>query len=435
MTDVLDRRATAPISIGRVPANSSTDSPADDIRPRISLAALSVGAGAIHLAMVPAHMGEWALQGWAFLLTAWVQLGIAFLAVARPSRRLWLGVVLANSAFLSAWIVGRTTGFPFGPRAGVAEDMNIVDVTCVLFELALIVGAFAMVTLPPARRSARGWLFAPVLPIAVLGLTTGVLATPSATDHVHGAAEAHAHEALTPAIAKIQDRGFGTFMNGHAHAIVNMELDPATQEALDAQLAVTRALADEYPTLQDAVADGYRRAGPYVPGLGVHMIKFAGDGYLNPDGVMDDVDLRHPLSLLYLGTESTAELGGFMYYAASAEEPEGFHGRNDGWHYHENLCAVPAKDGFLDFPFGPDFGATKAQCDGVGGNLMDSQWMIHVWTVPGWDDMADYGGVFAEMNPGFACSDGTWFSKPFEEWKDDPLNTCVTGVAAQPTGL
>ena len=160
------------------------------------------------------------------------------------------------------------------------------------------------------------------------------------------------------------------------------------------------------------------------------MIKFAGDGYLNPDGVMDEVDLRHPLSLLYLGTEPTAELGGFMYYAATAAEPEGFAGRNDGWHYHESLCSVFTPEG-LDFPFGPDFAATKAQCDSIGGSLFDSQWMIHVWTVPGWDDMGDYGGVFAEMHPGFSCTDGTWFSKPFEEWKDNRLNTCASGAAGR----
>jgi hypothetical protein len=135
---------------------------------------------------------------------------------------------------------------------------------------------------------------------------------------------------------------------------------------------------------------------------------------------------------MYASEKPDAELGGFMYYAATTVEPEGFPGRNDGWHYHENLCAVPSADGFFDFPFGPDFGATKTQCDSVGGNLIDSNWMVHVWTVPGWDDMADYGGVFAEMNPGFACSDGTWFSLPFERWGENPLNTCVSGASGSP---
>jgi len=93
---------------------------------------------------------------------------------------------------------------------------------------------------------------------------------------------------------------------------------------------------------------------------------------------------------------------------------------------------VPAKDGFLDFPFGPDFGATKSQCDSVGGNLMNSQYMVHVWTVPGWDDMSKYGGVFAEENPKFGCSDGTWFQLPFNDWGTSPLNVCRTGKSGHP---
>ena len=209
-------------------------------------------------------------------------------------------------------------------------------------------------------------------------------------------------------------------------------LDPATEKELDRQLAITREVAKQFPTLQSAVDAGYRRAGPYVPGLGLHMISFAGPAYLNPDGVLSDDDLRHPLSLLYDGTEPDAELGGFMYYAATASEPAGFPGRNDGWHFHEHLCAVTAADGFLDFPFGPDFGATKAQCDTVNGYLMDSQYMVHVWTVPGWDDMSKYGGVFAEENPQFGCSDGTWFQLPFEQWKANPLNVCRSGASGHP---
>jgi hypothetical protein len=227
-------------------------------------------------------------------------------------------------------------------------------------------------------------------------------------------------------------KGFSSFMNGHVHSHVEVVLDPATERELDRELAITRDVAKQYPTLQDAVDAGYRRAGPYVPGLGLHMIKFAGAAYLNADGVLSDDDLRHPLSLLYGGTGPNAKLGGFMYYAATKTEPEGFPGRNDGWHFHEHLCAVTAKDGFLDFPFGPDFGATKQQCDSVKGFLMDSQYMVHVWTVPGYDDMARYGGVFAEENPRFGCSDGTWFQLPFDQRKDHPTNVCRSGAAGEP---
>jgi hypothetical protein len=68
----------------------------------------------------------------------------------------------------------------------------------------------------------------------------------------------------------------------------------------------------------------------------------------------------------------------------------------------------------------------------VHGNLIDSQYMLHVWTVAGWDDMTKYGGVFAEENPRFGCSDGTWFSVPSSEWGSHPTNTCRSGAAGQP---
>ncbi|MEN3272855.1 MAG: hypothetical protein V7636_1616 [Actinomycetota bacterium] len=423
MTDVLDR-LDAPIHVEppRTAARSTTTS--DDVRPRAALAGLAVGAAAIHLAMVPAHMGEWALEGWAFIGAAWAQLLVAVLAFARPKRWVWWFAIVTNVAFVAAWAVTRTSGIPFGPERDLVEKVTVVDSACVAFELALVVGALGMLLLPLAWRSTRSRFLAPVLPVAVLAVTSFAIASPTARNHTH------AHDVIVP--AWMTAKGFNTFMNGHVHSHIQAVLDPATQTELDRQLAITRDVAKQLPTLQDAVDAGYRRAGPYVPGLGLHMINFGGASYLNPDGVLSDDDLRHPLSLLYDGVGPNAELGGFMYYAATKTEPEGFPGRNDGWHFHEHLCAVQSSDGFLDFPFGPDFGATQAQCNSVKGFLMNSQYMVHVWTVPGWDDMAKYGGVFAEENPKFGCSDGTWFQLPFSQWKTNPLNVCRSGASGHP---
>lgn len=417
MTDVLDR-LEEPLYVA---PKAQAPSPATDERARVALAALLAGAAAIHLVMVPPHLALWKAEGWAFAATGVVQLLVAFLALARPSRLVWWAAVVASSAFVAAYTVTRTSGFPFGPLEGVVEDRAFIDVTCTAFEVAAIVLALVLLRPRLARSTAVRW-FAPVAVLAVIGLTGAALAAPSTRNHEHSAT-----------ITRLEAKGFNSFMNGHVHSHVEVVLDPATQKELDRELAITREVAKQFPTLKDAEAAGYRRAGPYVPGLGLHMINFGGAAYLNADGVLSDDDLRHPLSLLYDGTGPSAELGGFMYYAATATEPVGFPGRNDGWHFHEHLCAVPAKDGFLDFPFGPDFGATKAQCDTVGGYLMDSQYMVHVWTVPGWDDMKDYGGVFAEENPKFGCSDGTWFQLPFEQWKTHPLNVCRSGESGHPS--
>lgn len=422
MTDVLDRLdepALAPVVADGVAAPACGT--------RTALAALAATAAAIHVAMAPPHLDDSAVLGAGFIVAAWAQLAIALRSLTRPARRVWLAAIALHVVLVAVWAVSRTAGLPFGEHSGHPERVTVVDLTVVVLELAAVLVALRLLL----GLGRGGRLLGVGVPIVAMAAASFAIASPDARSHAHGdhADDAHAHAAGP--MASLADRGFGSFMNGHEHSHVEVVLDPATQAELDRQLAITREVAADFPTLQDAVDAGYRRAGPYVPGLGIHLVKFAGAEYLNPDGVMDDADLRHPLSLLYTSADPGAELGGFMYYAATPTEPAGFPGRNDGWHFHENLCAVPSADGFLDFPFGPDHGATKPQCDSVGGYLMDSQWMVHVWTVPGWDDMADYGGTFAEMHPKFGCSDGTWFSLPFEQWAANPLDTCRSGAAAE----
>jgi hypothetical protein len=143
---------------------------------------------------------------------------------------------------------------------------------------------------------------------------------------------------------------------------------------------------------------------------------------LNVDGVMEESDLRSPLAIIYDGTEPDSQVAGFMYYSTSATEPQGFAGPNDVWHYHEQICLKFGADG-IEAPFGADKEATEAQCSSVGGTLLPlTQWMTHVWSVPGYDDVN--GGVFAEVNPALACSDGTYYELPPEQWAANPLNTC-----------
>ena len=246
-------------------------------------------------------------------------------------------------------------------------------------------------------------------------LTTAVLASPSARNH---ALESHGAHAGVHG----DDKGLSLLTNGHHADIVQYELDPQTQAALDGQLELSRQVARQYPTVADAEAAGYRRAGPYSPGLGAHYIKM-GLPEVNADGVLDREDLLHPLAIIYDGTAPDSQVAGFMYYSMSKTEPQGFAGPNDVWHYHERLCLKFGPSGQIDAPFGADREATDAQCAAAGGSIVPvTQWMAHVWSVPGYDDVD--GGVFAEVNPGLACSDGTYYVLPPEEWVDHSLNVC-----------
>jgi hypothetical protein len=201
-------------------------------------------------------------------------------------------------------------------------------------------------------------------------------------------------------------------------------LDQNTQADLNAQFTTTREVAKLYPTVRAAEAAGYRRAGPYSPGLGAHYTRF--NGYAaNADGVMDEQDLLNPMAIIYDGVEPDSKIAGFMYYSFSEKEPAGFVGGNDHWHYHTNVCVAPGPNGATEAPLGADLSVTQAQCGAVGGTLMpQTSWMTHVWTVPGYLVGAEHGGVFGEVNPALKCSDGSYYMLPQSEWPTHLTNVC-----------
>lgn len=220
------------------------------------------------------------------------------------------------------------------------------------------------------------------------------------------------------------DAGLSMLRNGHHSEMSNVKLNATDQAALDAQLAITREVALKYPTVAAAKAAGYTRAGPFAPGLGAHYIAPVSSAALNPDGVEDPEDLQNPLSILYDGTDPDSKVVGFMYYSLK-KDAEGFVGPNDFWHFHTNVCQKPAADGGTDSPLGADGDTTKAQCEAAGGYIMnETQYMTHVWTVPGYEVSAKDGGVFAEANPKVKCPDGTYFMMTEKDFAAHPMSVC-----------
>jgi hypothetical protein len=202
------------------------------------------------------------------------------------------------------------------------------------------------------------------------------------------------------------DPSFAALSNGHQHE--HGDDEPLTTEervTLSRQLAATADLVERYPTIADAEAAGWTRSGPFSPGLGTHYS--SPDYVLNSDGDMDPEDLAAPV-LVYDGLEPDAALAGFMYTAyGTQEEPEGFAGPNDHWHYHESVCIVMREDGTIDTPFGADLeGVTEGMCTDVGGRWIENTgYMVHVWNVPGYESP---DGMFTELNPAITCPDGTY---------------------------
>jgi hypothetical protein len=205
--------------------------------------------------------------------------------------------------------------------------------------------------------------------------------------------------------------------NGHQHGEGIAELDDATQAALSVQLAPTALLVEKYPTLADAEAAGWRRAGRFNPGLGVHYQGSAGSA----EGIINGVNGEAMLpQLIYDGTDPGSPLAGFMYMADGPDGavPEGFVGPNDHWHSHDKLC-ISFDNGAIEVLLRGEDEPTKAKCDAVHGMwIVQSGYMVHVWTVPGYESP---DGVFSGLNRKLACPDGTYLKTA---GKGTPDSTC-----------
>ncbi|MEZ5168454.1 MAG: hypothetical protein R2695_18985 [Acidimicrobiales bacterium] len=281
-----------------------------------------------------------------------------------------------------------------GPHADHAESIGLIDGATVAMEALAVVAAGVLLYLP-AERTARlpataSW--SPVSPALAL-FTSVVLASPSARDHAAGAHGDHdAHDETAAADGSVaddghdhdeagadapqtavlsesetsddhsdghdhddtttvsDDLGFSLLMNGHQHEHEDEPMDPETTITLARQLAATAELVALHPTIAEAEAAGYRRQGPFGPGLGTHYGK--GGGTL-VGGVIDEQSVMKPM-LIYDGVEQDSPLIGFMYMAYGTDGiPEGFAGPNDIWHNHTNVCVVFRPDGSTDASSAP----------------------------------------------------------------------------------
>ena len=116
-------------------------------------AALSVGAAAIHFAVIPEHLAEWWAFGLAFAVLGWFQVVWPFAYLERPSRGLsWLAI-LANLATVIVWAWSRTAGLPVGPEPGMPEAIGAPDLVATGFEVVLVVGLLATLITRRADRT------------------------------------------------------------------------------------------------------------------------------------------------------------------------------------------------------------------------------------------------------------------------------------------
>jgi len=104
----------------------------------LALASLSLGAAAIHFAVIGEHFAEYVLFGAFFALIGWFQALWALAYAVQPARLLgWLAIV-ANTATIGLWAWAHLVGLPFGLEPGQVEPTTLTDLMATLFEVLLV---------------------------------------------------------------------------------------------------------------------------------------------------------------------------------------------------------------------------------------------------------------------------------------------------------
>lgn len=186
----------------------ATDPEPPGMAVRVLLATFLIGAGAIHLVMVPSHSQDSALDGALFALAGWAQIALGVFAVARPRRPVLQATVVANVAIIAAWAVSRTAGLPWGAHAGTAEDASSIDLLATGLAAGAVLLAGVALVRPGlgAKLSQEATVIASVVPVGLLVLTSMAMASPEVIDHHAGGDAEHAHGPEASLAAAAADR-------------------------------------------------------------------------------------------------------------------------------------------------------------------------------------------------------------------------------------
>lgn len=347
---------------------------------RIGLSALSLGAAALHFAVVGDHIEEHVPFGVAFAVVAWLQAAWAVAIVAAPERRLLrllqAGVV-GNLLVIGAWVVSRTAGLPFGPHAGEPEAASAVDVVATSLEMLVVLGCVA-VLLAGDRQAHRARPRSSVLAGALATCTVAVTVTvalATSPDHGH---DGGSHDGEVAHAGSHHDGGAG-----HHVVTGSGEPDPA-------QIAAVRAAMAKYADIDTARAYGWEPEHADEPGIGAHFTR--DEEWEDP---ADDLDLARPQYLMYsrLGRDDW-ELVAVAYVVdqeLASEPPTTLEGA--GYHAHVWTCIVDGEE-LEEDEVGP---VSRDDCRDQGGEWSPGGvWMTHVWLID------NPSGVFAETNPALA---------------------------------
>ncbi len=199
---------------------------------RAIMGAATLGAGVIHLALVPNHAAEWRSLGIAFAVAGWAQLALAAALFLRPSRVAVPFAALLNMAAAAAWTVNVTRGFPFGPDKNIAETADTLGwVTLGLEVIAVLAGIAALSDHRPFERLAPAWGFGATV-VSGFAVSMALVSPTAIHSHTNGA---HSETAIETAAS-----------GGHSHGTTDSAQFATVSRSERCDLAFnTKAFNDE----------------------------------------------------------------------------------------------------------------------------------------------------------------------------------------------
>ena len=200
-------------------------------------------------------------------------------------------------------------------------------------------------------------------------------AQPAGEPHVEGEETPLAHRAAAPHAATAH------------HGATVPTITYTELQKTSAQLAGARLATAQYQDVRVAEANGYRRIGPNVAGMGTHYVRSGGH---------EEFSITEPPILLYqrdADAPNGLRLVGVSYLLVATTGTDGqpaespFPRSLASWHKHNNVCVLPDNSASIEL--------TEQQCTGRQGRFTgETSWMVHAWI---WSD--NPSGVFGAANP------------------------------------
>jgi hypothetical protein len=365
-------------------AEERADSAPATARPHLlgGLAALSVGAAAIHFAVTFAHFSEYLLYGVFFLIISWAQAIWAVVVLWRPSKLwLWLGIA-GNAIIVVVYFASRLTGLPFGPDRHHIEAFGGIDLVSAILEVALIAGCAALLWRPslldrPVRRRTgfAGIASLAAFPALVIAATMAVMTPAWAGPEGPAGMAAAMSSKSTAASAPRAHVGMGDMGTIDGHPI--MKMYGSTAPATAAQVIAAANLIKEtdaslvrYRNVQAAFAAGY-----------TYILRTNGEEHLlynGPNPAYAGLNPQQPSSLVYAidVPHHAPILLGAMYIENGNTNGPQIGGGLTRWHSHLTVCDN-------DKPTIAGFGVQlRGTCNPVTWHDQYTSQMLHVWVVP-----------------------------------------------------